>query len=188
MLITMGALGLLYAVKLGMSARSTAELFIKKADHDWKHGPPRWTKEDKMDKAAHGNEFISRDEFEMFDVLRNMSFCFFFICLNTLIMGKCGKRLVKNNEANLAKRMFKKAIFFMVFMSLVMFLNGNGKHMRQIIERNKTKHHHKERNLEEVEEFTPEEKEWDGRKEAYMMFAPKLWDKAKNEPSAQDEE
>lgn len=205
MLVTMGALGLFSAIKMGMSARHTAELYIRKADWDWKHGPPRWTKEDQLEEASHGSEVVTRDEFEMFDVIRNMALCMFFVALNTLVMGKCGKRLIKNQNANLARRMFKKAIFFLGLMSLVMFFNGNSKHMRGIIERNKTKPHH-ERHLQETDEelyrkpkglitpdhdnsaAAPAEEEWDGRKEAYMMFAPKLWDKAKNEPSAQQEQ
>lgn len=98
--------------------------------------------------------------------------------------------------------MFRKGIFFAVLMCLVMFLNGNSKHMRAIIERNKT-HHNQERKLQETDadlyrkpkgtieakiaEASEAEDEFDGRKEAYMMFAPKLWDKAKNEPSASEE-
>jgi len=228
MLVVMGALGVFSAVKMGFGARKTAELYIKKADWDWKHGPPRWEKTDFQDEAAHGKEYVSRDEFEMYDVLKNMSFCFFFVALNALIMGKCGFRLIKNQKAGLAQRMLKKGIFFAVLLTLVMFLSTNGKHMREIIERNKTqKHKHGQHNmtrkLQEDEELVMEDlwepkyggkrglrqsdrkpsaklteedlaqpnkvhhahhkynKKWDGRKEAYRMFAPKLWDRAQNE-------
>ena len=83
----MGCLGLYSAIKMGMSARSNAELYIKKADWDWKHGPPRWTDEDRAEEAAYGKEPMSRDEFEMYDIIKSMSFCFFIVSLMAAIMG-----------------------------------------------------------------------------------------------------
>ena len=140
MLVVLGALGILGAIKMGFGARKSAELYIKKADWDWKKGPPRFEKDEILDEAAHGKEYVTKDEFEMYDLLKTMSFCMFFVALNTLIMGKCGFRLVKNQKANLARRMFKKGIFFAILLSLVMFLGGRSKHLREIINRNK-KHH-----------------------------------------------
>ena len=236
MLVVFGALGVLGAIKMGLGARKSAELYIKKADWDWKNGPPRFEKHENIDEVAHGKEYISRDEFEMYDLIKMMSFCFLFVAFNALIMGKCGLRLVKHQKAGLARRMLKKGIFFTVLLSLVMFTGKRGKHMKEIIDRNKTpknetasvsiiglqainefemadefeipeerpnkwgkKHHHNRKsrfNLTDEDlssDFNRTSRQhhkyhnWDGRKEAYAMFAPKLWDKAKNETASDDE-
>ena len=144
----MGALGVFGAMKFGFSARKTAELYIKKADWDWKKGPPRFEKHEMLDEAAHGKEYVTRDEFELYDLIKTMSFCFFFVALNALVMGKCGFRLVKKQKLGLAQRMWKKGIFFAILMSLVMFTGHRSKHMMEIIKRNK-KHH---RGLQDVRE------------------------------------
>ena len=147
----MGALGVFGAIKMGFNARKSAELYIKKADWDWKKGPPRFEKHENIDEAAHGSEYVTRDEFEMYDLIKTMSFCFFFVALNALVMGKCGFRLVKKAKLGLAQRMWKKGIFFCLLMCLVMFTGHRSKTMMEIIKRNQH-HHNKTRALQDVRE------------------------------------
>ena len=94
-LIVQGAMGMTCALFHGMKARSTASWLLEMAKNGWGH-------HQKQQEMKVASENISRDEFELYDLLRNMMALTFLISTILVIIGKMGLKSVKANKSKKA--------------------------------------------------------------------------------------
>jgi len=153
-----GGLGLLWAIYCNQTARKGAAMIVKcasnpEACHKRGHWGGHWDHhEEDLDKP------ISREEFEIYDILKSFSLLYFFFSLLILIMGKCAKRAVRAKKQFIVKRVFRKSLIAMI--PIIILIIGCGKHckhMHKVIEHLKHKNQTQEiphgRNLQEQDPF-----------------------------------
>jgi hypothetical protein len=136
-LIGLGVVGVFCALFHGAHSRDMAQNIISGKKP---HGPPP-TREEKI---AMGTQVITRDELELYDTMKTMSYLMFLMSCLVIGMGKCGLRSVWREKSKVGKRMIKKsAITFAIIGLFGMMAAHNGHHIHDIVKQYK-KHDHEE--------------------------------------------
>ena len=96
-----------------------------------------------------GTKVVTRDELELYDMMKNMSYAMFIMSASVIGMGKCGMRSVWREKSKVGKRMIKKSAIATTIIALfgVMIMH-QGHHMHRIV-----KQYRKEDPEEEREEW-----------------------------------
>ena len=99
-LIALGVVGVFYSIYLGSHARETAQNIVS-GNKPW-GAPP--TREEEM---TMGTQIITRDELELYDTMKIISFLMVLKSVLVVGMGKCGLRSVWREKSKISKRMIK---------------------------------------------------------------------------------
>ena len=122
-LIVLGFLGVLAAGAHSFGARYMAEKMVYNAKHPYMRHWGHHNQENSMQEDM--NAPVSRDEFKIYDLIRNMSFLQFICSLIVLIMGCKGLKLSKKLKAPMAQRIFKcSKISSIIVLGLLFILGG----------------------------------------------------------------
>jgi cell division septation protein DedD len=84
-LIALGVIGVFCSLMHGNDARHMAQNIVS-GKKPW--GPPPTREEER----AMGTQVVTRDELEIYDNLKSMSFLMFIMSILTIAIGKCGHR------------------------------------------------------------------------------------------------
>jgi len=115
----------------GYHARSKAEFIVTGKKH-WEMS--------KEDEIAMGSQVVTRDELNLYDSLKMMSYFMFLSSMLVVAMGKCGMRTVWKEKSKVGKRVTKKTFYVLC----VIFLIGMGIHNEmKSVHRIKKHYHHK---------------------------------------------
>ena len=90
-------------------------------------GPPP-TREERM---AMGTQVVTRDELELYDLMKGMSYLMFLMSILVLGMGKCGLRVVRMEKSKVGQRVTKKSgIMFAIIALFGLCMMKTGKEMK----------------------------------------------------------
>ena len=109
-----------------------------------------------------GTQVVTRDELDLYDHMKFMSYLMFLMSILVVAMGKCGLRAVWREKSKVGKRMMKKSAMVFVVIALIGMMGAHqGKEMHRIVKRyikHEDKHEHEEQATKrETEEFDKEE-------------------------------
>jgi len=107
---------------------------------------------------GHGHEThtVTRDEFTVYDCIKNLSMLAFFASVCLMIVGKCGFKSARFNKSNFSKMVLKKGKWPIGILFLLALGMGHiGHEMGRVIKRNRGEHHHPH-NMTTLEENSEE--------------------------------
>ena len=110
-LMALGVLGVFCSLLHGWGARDMAERIIA-GKKPW--GPPP-TREERM---AMGTQVVTRDELQLYDLMKGMSYLMFLMSIIVMGMGKCGLRTVWREKSKVGKRVMKKSGIMLAIIAL----------------------------------------------------------------------
>ena len=66
-----------------------------------------------------GTQVVTRDELDLYDHMKFMSYLMFLMSILVVAMGKCGLRAVWREKSKVGKRMMKKSAMVFVVIALI---------------------------------------------------------------------
>ena len=113
----------------GMTARHMVNKILHgPAPHHGKHEMPK----------QHVTEYVTRDEFELYDIIKSICFFAFLAGVAILCTGKKGFMASRNQKQVFTKRVFKRSIFRMIFATIMLCcVHHYCKQAKRIVEQNK---------------------------------------------------
>ena len=125
-LMALGVMGVFCALIHGWGARDHAERIIS-GKKPWDRPPTR------EERKAMGTHFVTRDELELYDLMKGMSYLMFLISVLVIGMGKCGLRVVWREKSKVGKRVMKKSGIMLAFIAIFgICMVKQGGQMKQI--------------------------------------------------------
>lgn len=82
-----------------------------------KHG---WDKDYMRNYSEESSETVSKDEFELYDLMRNMMLLCLLAFGVLVVIGKLGLRSVKKEKAKRAQKTFAKSLLLMIPFALML--------------------------------------------------------------------
>jgi len=140
-----GVIGLLWSIYANQTAYKGAQMIVKCASNPgechkrgmWKHH------RQEMEMDLNLDEPVTREEFEIYDILKSSTMVIFFLSGVVALMGKGAKCAVRCEKAFVARRVFKKSLCAMIpAIILTIVMGKHCKHMHRVIESIKMKHGH----------------------------------------------
>jgi len=154
----MGCLGLLGSMWHGYHARDKAQMIVT--------GKKPWdmTREEEIDL---GTQVVTRDELNLYDSLKMVSYFMFLASMFAIGMGKCGKRSIWMEKSKVGKRVAKKSFFMLAIIFMIGMATKNEMHS---IHRIKKHYNHKD-HKNAHENFGMEEDERDEETAQFLKDA-----------------
>lgn len=88
------------------------------------------------EELVHDDKPMTRDEFDLYDIFKNVAYITFFMSMVHIGMCKAAKHTLLKKEKTFAKKMFKKSLFcFALFFMSYLVCRSEGKSMMTIIKR-----------------------------------------------------
>ena len=113
-ILVMGGMGMLSSTVHLMKSRSTSKWLLDMSKSGWD--------KDAMSQppAEETSETISRDEFKLYDLMRNMMLLCLMAFAVLVCVGKLGLKSVKKEKAKKAQKVFGKSILLMIPFALML--------------------------------------------------------------------
>lgn len=145
-MMLLGAVGAAYSIYCQMTAAHHANMMVNHPppppqEHHGKHGrhhPPPPTPEE---IEANTPEFVSRNEFDLYETIKTLSMISFFFFCKIIALGKCGKKMVWKNKSQATHRLYRKSCLGLVLIVISGIVCAHyGHHIMSIMKKVKKQH------------------------------------------------